>query len=641
MLFNLQSGFVICLLLLNSLLEGINAEPQCKPQSTNSNCQQLEQIKLSMDTTWNPCGDFYDYACTKWSSQHPSNDYANLEQLMDYKLNTDLITILTVMDNYISDMEFLNRTYLYFLSCIKAPGSNPYKQYLDIIKPGENVEWPLLWKLQDGNVGNPWPMADEFDVCKFLGHLWKYGFKAVLIRSEIYETQNETVVTLAEPKKTLLTLTQMRNTLIVVGFSPSEAHTHALRLADVQSLWNSMYDRFSSPARPMLESVKPTMDYAELEEIYPMLHTYIRSSGMRDLKKNLKIEISNLDYFDFLSAKLKHPQEKEDLCNLIMLYFLEYLLRDKNGKGFSKLQCIKEVRHKLELPLSFLYYEYMFKPKETNRNLDIKTMFQQTRDGLIQLLEDNFKYLDMAKLRSHIKETSINLGNQPTTVRNSYIKQLFADIPQLSPDNFYYNHLELLRHKMLTSLRRLDYRTHVMYSAQYTIGDSSEPFYDGRRNMLVLPLSLLRPPIYQPDLHAIFKWSALGFLLAENIFHTQTAGLNYLSPPPPPTGEGYFNSPNFHNAVIDLKLARKVGAAAVAYNSYRHFHRQQLQPEFTDEIPWQQLFFLNLAQMFCVNNADNNLSRRNRFDLNNITAALPHFKEAFQCRRHEFFVNNL
>lgn len=166
-----------------------------------------------------------------------------------------------------------------------------------------------------------------------------------------------------------------------------------------------------------------------------------------------------------------------------MLQVLQHLLQDKGIRGFRKLDCIKEVRHKLDLPLTFLYYEHAYRPSEMKTNLDIQNIFRQARSSLMQLLAEKSNFLNTERLRSETNNTQLNLGNQPQTLRNSHIRNLFHDIPPLEPDNFYINHLHLLRHRMITSLRRLEHERHVMYSPYQRVGYSSNPFYDERRNI--------------------------------------------------------------------------------------------------------------------------------------------------------------
>ncbi|XP_073821247.1 kell blood group glycoprotein homolog [Musca autumnalis] len=607
------------------LLDPVQAGEECPVNSSNANCLQLEHIKSSMNNIWNPCENFYGYACGKWSSQHKSDNYASIKEMLDYKYNMELIRILETIDDAFLQEDFFNKTLVYYQSCIKAGDRrHSYSGYLDIIKPGRYLEWPLLWKLRQENAGKQWP-AEEFDVYELLGRLWRYGFMHAIIKPEIYKTQNETVVMLTQPKANSLAMANMKDKLKLLGLSVDEAHNTAWLLSSVQTTFHRTYQVYSSQKKS--PTFRSTMHY--FQAYHPNLYKYIQSSGIQNYLRNVTFKISNIHYFKFIQTKLRSDQQKEDLCNLIMLHLLEHLEEDQGTGANVKLDCIKVVRHDFELPLTFLYYVQIYKPNLKNKYSDMKMIFHQIRKSLMKLVEDKTEYFNIEDLLAHINKTSINVGNQPQTVRHPYVRPLFADIPQLQPDNYYFNRVHLLRHRVAVSWKSSQYRTHVMYSHDTPIVQSSTPFHDSKRNMLILPFGTLQPPIYHVDLHPIFKYSTLGILLAENIFHTTAAGIPYMMPTPP-TVKGHFNH-------IDLDNARVAGATAVSYYAYlNHQPADFLQPDFT-QIPWQKLFFLNMAQIFCANDlVDPDLRSKNQFYLEKIMPLFPGFVEAFQCQRKLF-----
>ncbi|XP_073821249.1 endothelin-converting enzyme-like 1 [Musca autumnalis] len=500
---------------LISLLKTIHTE-QCHHHSSNPNCQQLEKIKLSMDTSQEPYFSFYEYACGNWDSQH---EYTNAEQMVDDKMNLELIKIVETLDEDHLKMDFFNKTYVYYKSCVSANGRNAMREYLSVIKPGRNLQWPILWKFQDGNVDKPWPV-DEFDMYDLLGRLLYYGVEHFLIKPLVKETFNETLLLLDYPEYNILSVAVMKKLLKQLGVSSDTASKYAQQLSAAQSIWQRRTKEYLK--RHQSSYLNSIMNYKDLKENYPKLYKYVKSSRIWNIKKHAKVEILNVEYFIFLNENMRTDPEKEVLCNIVMLHML-HDLEKKNGGSmgpFSKRDCIKRARHKFDLLMTFLYYEKVYKPNEKNKYPDIKIMFHQAKDSLLRLLNDYSENVNVEYLRSHYGNMSFNFGNQPSTVRNSYVHRLFAEIPQLKPDNFYYNHLKLLRHKIRTSLKRLDYRTHVMYSSQHRIGYSSTPFYDARLNMVLLPFGILQPPIYDPELHPIFKWSTLGVLMANTFFHS-------------------------------------------------------------------------------------------------------------------------
>ncbi|XP_073821246.1 uncharacterized protein [Musca autumnalis] len=588
--------FFVDILLLNP----IRAGEECPANFSNANCLQLEQIKSSINKMWNPCENFYEYACGKWSSQ--SGNYTSAKEMVDYKYNMELIRILETIDEAFLQEDFFNKTLVYYQSCINTGDRrNSYRGYLDIIKPGKNLEWPLLWKLHKENVGKQWP-AEEFDVYELLGRLWRYGLKHVVIKPEIYEN----MVILTPPEANLLDMVNVKDKLKLLGLSEDEASDKLWQLYSVQWTWHSAYKMYSSQKKP------PT--YHDIQDFHPSLNKYIQSSGIQNHITNATFKISNIDYFKFIQTKISSANEKENVCNLIMLHLLQHLIGEQGTGANTKLDCIKVVRHDFELPLTFLYYSKIYELNVKNKYSDIKMIFHQIRESLKKLLEDNkSEYLNIEDLLAHINKTSINVGNQPRTVRHTYVRPLFADIPQLQPNNYYFNHVHLLRHRMAVSWKSSQYRTHVMYSNDSEIGSSSTPFYDAKRSMLILPFGTLQPPIYHADLHPIFKFSKLGYLLAENILYTPA----YL---PWIVKMGY----NYNHVNHD----RVLGPVSVAYYAYlNHQPEDLLQPEFTS-IPWRKLFFVNIVQLFCINDP---MARFANYYLFWFLRSFPGFDDAFYC----------
>ncbi|XP_073833886.1 membrane metallo-endopeptidase-like 1 [Musca autumnalis] len=614
----------------------INSYPE---KILEPNLQHMKQLMSSIDLMKYPCVNFYEFACGEWSSYQKNEHYSNIEELVDYRTNLELIKIVPNMNDEILKMDVFNHTFNYYQSCLKAEGSAPMLEYLKIIKPAKNLEWPLLWHLREGSDGKKWP-ADQFDVYAFLGQLFDYGFGNILIRAHIEQTASDAVITLSRPTENTLDLYIIVNMIEKLRRKKRPSLTEFVDAIELQSLQvdlNNMSKSYEEKRGHRTVLFESNDDFERLKEgNFASFYRYIKNIGILHTKKNVKIYVADVPYFYNLFGLHWTKEMKEKLCNYIMLNLLQYLIKDKGTTGYSKLECIKEVRQKLDLPLTFLYYLHVYKSNEIKTNPDIRNIFRQLVDSLTQLVTqfENKSGLPFnTEFKPQLRNTTMNVGNQPRNVRNSHIKGLFVHIPQLQPNDFYMNHLQLLRHKMITSFKRFDYRTHVMYSPNNGIGYSSTPFHDEVRNMLILPLGLLKPPIYHPDLHPIFKWSTLGFILARNIIHTYDAGIPYYFPSTSMEPKLYRQCiQQFQNNSKTIGVTRNIGAAAVAYHAYLQNHPNQLQPDFTD-IPWQKLFFLNLAQTFCT--SEPHLRKRNNFYLQTITERFPGFREAFSCPRSD------
>ncbi|XP_073821251.1 uncharacterized protein [Musca autumnalis] len=276
--------------------------------------------------------------------------------------------------------------------------------------------------------------------------------------------------------------------------------------------------------------------------------------------------------------------------------------------GHTKLDCIKEIRSKLDMVTNLLYYEYYI-PEEIEMEGDIQNLC----DMLTQLYGFDLGPKGITPVNCIVAYS--NFGDLPE------LKKIFADIPELHTSNFYENHLHLIRHQYWIYLNRhyAPYNSMAIHGVNSYL---SRVVYDEQQNIVAIPLAMLQPPMYDRSYEPIFKLSSIGFQSVRNFPQMKYRGIRIIHKVQNP----------WENATKE-ECAQSVAAAAVAYKGYLHYFPQQLQPDFTG-ISWKQLFFLNLAQAFCVNPNQPNieqLKEKNAQILSAIAGNLEYFSEAFQC----------
>lgn len=161
------------------LLFVVAVQPFCAPiAAKDPSCQLLEQIKKSIDETVDPCMDFYGYACNNWPHAE-----LNYEQLLDKQINEKLIAVMENLQNDTLQTDFFNKTHINYQSCLKANVSERILSYLQLIKPGENLEWPIL-EVLSGKSRREWP-AERFNMFELLGRLFDLGLNYIIMDTDV------------------------------------------------------------------------------------------------------------------------------------------------------------------------------------------------------------------------------------------------------------------------------------------------------------------------------------------------------------------------------------------------------------------------------------------------------------------------
>lgn len=594
-------GIVTITLILSKLFKPGLCEELCDIYSSSLNCQHLREINLNIDDTIDPCKDFYGYACNNWWLEHSSSHYENVRGMLHYQMNLKLIPVLDTEDPKTMPLRILSDTIIYYKSCLRAKGTNVFKSFLEIIKPGENLEWPLVQELQAYQRGDmnfstsDWP-AERFDYVALLGKLRNYGFQEMIIDLDFFHSIPLIQRPIPEPITPFISKLLKR-----LGFPQETADEHAKRINDTLNYWDSLNSpRYAVPELPCLE----------LKKRFPLIKTYLENIDIFKCADNETVRLRNEDYFKILLEQQLSSEEKRNLCDYIMIRLLHYL-HERSTYTFSKLDCVQETRSKLDLGASILYYGYIYRPEESHSNADIQILFRKARDYMIRDNEQvhsggvesvNQYFLEQIKL--FINHIILNVGNMPRNMSPLYMDKLLADLPALSLTNYYQNNIDLLK-----QLARLDIqktkKTHDL-SLPHLHDKNDIPYYDSNSESLILPFVNLQPPIYHHSFDPIFKWSLLASFF--------TTVLQWNSPRPVP------------------RYVYKTFNIRIAYQAYLEEHKKQLQPTFTN-IPWKRVFFLNYAQYFCSRNEPTDPSNSTwfyeytRLDKNLVN-------EAFQCNHY-------
>ncbi|XP_065357362.1 endothelin-converting enzyme homolog [Calliphora vicina] len=580
------------------------------------NTEHRNIILSSINNSVVPCEDFYDFACGNYAKLHNSTDYQEITSLMDHQYNNivfNLIDSLYQHDHQVPAkcQSFVEKTRVYLKACRRETNRN-LKRYFEELKPGPQLDWPILqFKAIKKSKRNLWPADTDFDIWSLLGKLQSYGLNNVFINQEILVDSDGAISIMMEPAfiENNSNSTLPDPSILFVLLKALGVDKPQLFIRDLLQTDKELLDILEKHGDTNEESKEIT--YNEFQLKYPNLVVFLSELFRHQLPADSIILLRNPDYLQHLNdLGYQGSLKKHLLCNYLMMKFLFYLAKDSTA-DFKALDCVKDLRNKMDVAVNFLYYYHIYAKNADLYNPAVYELFK----SIIDMMGTNFHNNRLNLTESQIQflmdklyKIRLNIGNLPDDLTFEKVEEFYENIPDLDKHNYYKNHLLLLRHRFDKSLSYAQNETHYIV-ADNRLGSSSGAFYVAKQNMIILPFGSLVRPLYDVGYHDLYKYSLLGFILAHEITHAfDTTGLNF---------DGFgdtleddnniLENENFNNSLqclnsqletdsIDERMA-DILAIDVIYKIY--ISKFNNMTPASVKSTWNRDFYLNLAQFFC------------------------------------------
>ncbi|XP_073821632.1 phosphate-regulating neutral endopeptidase PHEX-like [Musca autumnalis] len=582
------------------------------------NLQQLQLIEASMNRSVDPCEDFNTYACGNWPSH--KDFHRNLEEFLHYNYTIKMMEALlkkypkSQVEGKQGDLSALEKASVYLHSCLKIKTVELGK-YLEEIKPGKGLEWPLLSTNHSGN----W---SEFNPFSLLGQLQSYGFATNILEQTSVRRNGSilTIVTIPDAKEFDVKAVEkiLRDLKI-----PENVISHQMEeLRSTHDYWRAAYNDYADYGES-----ENLFSYDDIKQSNPELDIFLEHVMPPTLReKDSLVLIPFWDYVEFLMSRhWNRPEENQKFCNYLMVKFLLYLKNNVNSI------CLETTQERMHMAYNYHYYEEFYLPQGRIINKDIVELNKLIHKSLVRIIQENRLNMtgeQLQAIRRMLAKVTLNIGNLPEYINAQELDKFYARISELDINNFYANDLKLMQHRTLEAI-----------TCPATMDCNQKlaiiPSYLPEQDLLDLPFASLHSPIYQMNMDPLFTLSSLGFLLAHEFSHNiDTSGLTYdasyghlfeniMEQPSVKASLDCFKNQQ-PSATIDVNesIADFV-AARTAYRSYIREYNSQ--PNFS-QLPWRQLFFLNLGQMLCSKPLSKNGQRLNQIAMN-----MGAFSKAFHC----------
>lgn len=501
-----------------------------KPVCSSEVCKdRAHLIKEYINTSADPCDDFYSYVCKKWTSKNMERAPYDAFQMLREQFIDVLKGILEEAEIVYNNQTIINKAAVLYNACLAVPVEEDGRDdLLEIMNKQGLADWPIII---NGNVS-----GDTFDNVTEV--LLKVGMESIIQFFVGKDSRNSSAHGIKIYPLGLISSID-RNKLnksakfVNSSLQDSDVESLCASLTAFQQKWTNL------TAQPRVRVLRYETTIGTLEKNFtlPLLELlnreFNKTNILLDAEEN--VEVYSLDIYMLLD-KFLQASKPVDLFNYIGYMFvvtwgehtfLRTLYDSPAPQGaWRSKQCAGLVHNAMKDVTSSLYAKKKFTPEAKSQvekiSVRLKEVFNDSLQGATWMDTEN-KMKALQKLQKMVAK----IGYSPWLLNTTVLQHLYKYVPSFNKSTSFLKMMYLTNENndiiMMERLRQ-EYDTdsdwHLSFSTVTT-------HYYPSSNEFVCPMAGMQSPFYQFGLPWSLNMGAIGSVIAHEMTHGFTGRGSY------------------------------------------------------------------------------------------------------------------
>lgn len=530
---------------------------------------QVEIIKQYMDTSVEPCDDFYQYACGNWDKLNPIpkdkaayDTFEMLREILDIELKHLLAEDKSVSlcggndltecndirnsssmenENMPSEISAEQKAIHLYQSCMNSDllGNRGLEPLHDLVRSLGG--WPVLDSNWDASQFNWLELAatlrlynnDVFimqwvgpDIKNSQDNIIQFDQTSLGLPTRDYFLHASNAVYLDAYRKFA------EQVMFLCGASRDESAMTAEQIVkfeiELALIMASPEDRLN------VSQLYHRMTVESLYEHVPDIdwQRYLEVVLQVKIDRNETIVMFALGFMKDLVQLLKHTQPKT-IANYMLWKFVRHRINSLDDRFHQAKQqfynvligrekspprwktCVNQVNSNMGMAVGAMFVRKYF---DENSKQDTLAMTYELQESFREILNET-SWLDeetrsLAELK--VNRMSLKIGYPDFILNANELNEKYADL-DIHPDKYFENILNVLHHLTRTEQNKL--REKVNRTVWNTAPGVVNAYYSRNKNQIMFPAGILQPPFYHRYLPRSFNFAGIGTVIGHEMTH--------------------------------------------------------------------------------------------------------------------------